>query len=244
VLLAACAPDRYRVDAGVTRLEASGDVALQNSAGTLNLDVDRNDLENDLGLGDAEVVPYVRGEVNWGRQRVELSGLGYRSSGSGVLASAFGDLPAGTAVATDLDFYAISGNWTYDLLPTDRFRLAPGAQLSYYGLDLNATSTVPAAFEEVRSNVLVPELYLAAEALLDSVVALEVGLGWMEADLGDGRGTYWDAQGLVRVRPQGNLEIFGGYRFLAIDVRGTADARDFDADLEFAGWMFGLGIRF
>jgi hypothetical protein len=241
-LLAGCAPQMLRVDAGAAFIKVRGDVALQNSAGTLVLAQDRNDLQDDLGVSEQEVSPYLRAEAQWDRHRVVLSGFGYESSGSGVLANDYGDIPAGTSVASSMDFLAVTGSWSYDLVPSETWRLAPGVQLGYYLLDLSVSSQAP-AFESVSSDVLVPRPYVEGEVAFGRF-SLTASLGLIYADFGDADGRYWDAEAMVRARLFEGLELLGGFRYLTMDAFGQAGDRDFDVDLEVAGWFVGGSIVF
>jgi hypothetical protein len=242
-LVAACTPTRYRADIGAAMVEPSGDIALQNSAGTLNLGLAKNDLEGDLDLGEQETSPYLRLEVDWGPQRVRASGFGFEDTGSGLLANDFGDLLAGSAVGTSIEFFNVSAAWSYDLVPGESFRVGPGLQFGFYSLDVSAQAVGFAAFERVSTDVLVPELFVAGEADFGwgSLVA---EIGWMEASLRDASGRYWDVDALVRVHPASQIELFLGYRYILMDADGLAASRDFAGDVNVSGWLVGGGVRF
>ncbi len=242
-LTAACAPSHFRADAGAAFTRVQGEMGLQNSAGNLNIAGNMNDVKDQLGAGDDEVSPYVRLEADWGPHRVKLSGLANNSAGPGTLAGAFGDLPAGTQVFTDFDFVNATAAWSYDLMPTPMFRIAPGVQLGYYSLDITSRAQTLSAFENVDTDFLTPMPYVEAEIDFD-VIAIGANAGFLGVDLRDASGRYWDVEAYVRGAPFGGLELIGGLRYMLFDAHGEATGRDFDADLDVFGWFLAGGIRF
>ena len=74
VLLASCAPDTYRVDAGAMFVQYHGSIALQDAGGSLALHEERNSLENQMGLGSAEGSPYLRLQWDHEAHRVRRGG--------------------------------------------------------------------------------------------------------------------------------------------------------------------------
>jgi len=243
LLLASCMPEAFRVDAGAAFTRVIGETGLQNSGGSLNLNANMNDLEDAFAVGDSEAAPYARAECDWGPHRFKLSGFGHNSSGTGTLTGAFGDLPAGTQVASDLEFFNVSGSWSFDLAPSSMLRLAPGVQVGYYAIDMKARATSNVAFEEVDTAVIAPMPYLEAGVDLEHVSFL-VDAGLIAADIRDAAGRFWDVEALARVRAGATVEVLAGFRYLLIDAHGTATGRDFDADIEVVGWFIGGGVRF
>jgi hypothetical protein len=243
LLIAACAPQAYRADVGALIVQSHGHVGLQNSTGTLVIGQNMAELDGNLGLGDTDAAPYLRFEADWDRHRVKLNGFGYEQSGSGTLSGNFGDIPAGTAVTTSLDYVNIDVAWSYDLLADERWRLGPGVQAGYYSMKIGTNSLVPVAFETVHSEVIVPELYLDGEVKLGPV-ALRSNLGVMTADLGDGKGRYLDFDLGADLRLGQSFQVSAGYRHLVMDANGNASGRDFDADVYTNGFYITGGVRF
>jgi hypothetical protein len=239
--LLGCAGQQYRVDVGPFFARASGDVALQNSSGSLSLGQNQNDLEGNLGLGDTEPSPYVRLQMDQERHRVRVHGFSVDGDGSGVLAGDYGNIPAGSTVTTSMEFAAIAANWAYQLARGDSYRFAAGAQAGYYGLDVAARS--PAGREEVETDVLVPMPFAEIEGFYKSLT-LGANCAFMSADLGDASGIYIDAEAYLRWAAAKNFDFFVGYRYVSIDAYGRASDRDFDADVDVQGVFFGAGIRF
>jgi hypothetical protein len=243
VLLASCVPHTFRADVGAMFVHTHGDVALQNSAGTLGLYAEQNDLHDSLDLGDTEGAPFVRLQADWERHRVKVGLFGFEQEGSSILQRDYGNIPAGTAVTTKLQFFNAVAAWSYDLMQGETLRLAPGVQLGYYGFDVAANSAAPAAFEKVTTDVVVPEAYVEGEVSL-GLLSLNGSLGLMSADLGDANGRYLDLELGALLRPRREFEVIFGYRHIVMDAHGRASDRDFDADVFLSGWFIGGGLRF
>ena len=75
-------------------------------------------------------------------------------------------------------------------------------------------------------------------------VAATLDVGFMDADLGDATGTYWDIEALLRFTPVSYLELFAGYRLATMEAAGVAGDRDFYADIELSGFLLGGGLTF
>jgi hypothetical protein len=236
-----CAGQKYRVDVGPFFARATGDIALQNSAGSLSLGQNQNDLDRNFGLSDTEPSPYVRVQMDKDRHRVRVHGFGVDGDGSGVLAGDYGDIPAGSSVTTSMEFYSIAANWAYQLLRGENYRFAAGAQAGYYSLDVAARS--PAGREEVETDVLVPMPFFELEGFYKSLT-LGANVALMSADLGDASGRYLDAEAYLRWSAAKDFDFFVGYRYVVLDAYGRATDRDFDADIDVEGLFFGAGIRF
>lgn len=239
--LASCVGQTYRVDAGAMFAKASGDVTLQNSLGSLPLFQNKNDLDDNLGVGDVEPSPYLRVQADQERHRVRLHGFGVDSTGSGTLDGDYGDLIGGSQVTTSLRFYAIGATYAYQLLREEHLRVAAGAAFNWYSLDVSARSSV--GRESVQSDVLVPMPYAEVEGLLGPVT-VGANAGLMSADLGDAKGRYIDVEGYVRWQALEQLDVMAGYRYLLMDPSGRASSRDFDAEVTVQGFFVGGGVRF
>jgi hypothetical protein len=240
--LAACAPQSYRVDAGVMVVQTRGHVGLQNSTGTLVIGDNMAELDGNLGLGDTEAAPYLRFEGNWQEHRVKVSGFGFEQNGNGTLSHDFGDIPGGSAVTTSLDFFNVDVAYSYDLLHDSTWRLAPGVQAGYYAMKVGANSASPAAFEEVRTDAIVPEVYIEGEGTFGPL-SLRSDLGVMTAGLGDAKGRWLDFEFAADLNLE-DFRISAGYRHIVIDANGRASDRDFDADVYLVGFFLTAGIRF
>jgi len=235
---AACAGQTYNVQAGPTFARARGVIALANSSGFLP---PANSIDGNLGLGESEASPYLQGQTIIDRHRIRLNGFYVDTEGSGVLDNAYGNIAAGTQVRTSMDFFAIAGSYSYEVLRKEHYRIGLGGQLGFYSLDVAARST--AGREEVTTEVLVPMPYIEAEAFYGDFT-FGANAGIMAGDLGDANGRYWDMEAYANWRVDDQFDIRGGYRYLLLDGYGRASSRDFDADVNVQGLYISAGVRF
>lgn len=240
-LFAACKGNSYRANVGPMFAVANGEIALQNGAGTLSLGANQNDIDSEMGLGDTQAAPYARLEASNGKHRFRLHGFGMDASGTGQLQGDFGNISAGSQVTTSLEFYAIDANWGLEVLRGEKFRVAVGAQVGYYSLDVAARSNT--GREEVVTDVVVPMPFVEVEGLFGPLT-IGANAGIMGADLGDGSGRYWDMEGYLRLQATKNFDLMAGYRYVLLDAYGTATDRDFDADIDVQGIFVTAGIKF
>jgi len=242
VPLASCAELVYRADVGAMFPVAKGQIALQNSSGSLVLHDNQQDLESNMGLGDTEASPYVHLQADTERHRFRIHGFLSNTEGTGTLGGAYGDIPANAPVTTSMDFYAIQATYAFQVLRDRNWRLAFGGTLGAYGLDLEARTAT--AREEVETSIIVPMPYVEGELFFGPLI-IGGDAAIMAGDFGDGSGRYGDVEAYVKVRPENALfELVAGYRYVLLDAYGTASSRDFDADVDFRGFFFGGGIRF
>ena len=247
--LAACAGSKYRTDVGAMFGFASGDIALQNAAGSLDLGSNQNSLDDNMGLGDTEASPYVRLQMDKDKHRIRLHGFRMDAEGSGTLAGSpgngdFGDILGGTNVTTSMEFLSINGNYSYEVLRTPDYRVGLGLQLAYYALDVSARSA--SGREEVQTDALVPYPFIEVEGFAGGFTG-GANASIMALDVGDGSGRYWDAEVYVKWEgtvDRADIQFMLGYRYILLDAYGTATGRDFDADIDVNGVFISAGIRF
>lgn len=238
-----CAPPAIRGHAGAAFMKFQGQTSLDNSSGTLPLGSVRNDLDDAFDVADLDASPYVRAEADWGAHRVTVSAFRYDENGQSTLANDFGDIPAGTTVNSSLEFWNVKGAWSYDLVPLDLLRVAPGVELGYNAMDLDVVAQPSTAFESLEVDGLVPMLFLQGEVDLGFAAGV-LDIGWIDADLGDAEGAHWDIEAMARIVPAERVEVIVGYRFMALDLEGRADGRDFESDTQVSGFFVGGGVRF
>ena len=246
-LLAFCsceATDGY-VAAGYMQSSVSGDIALGPSSG--GGASSSTDIENNLGIEDDDGSLYVKAEVDTAAGRWGVSGFTYSQTGTGVLDGTFGDiggLGPGAVVTSELEFNNLKASWTWDLVEVGVFRFSPGFAINIFDIDTRVSSVTPvSAFEEVSVFAPVPMIYLQSEVDLQYVIA-NLDVGGMHIDLRDAKGTYWDIDAMLRVRPFEQFEIFGGYRYLEMDADGRTEGQDFSADIKLSGWFCGGMFNF
>ncbi|HEB52186.1 MAG TPA: hypothetical protein ENI87_02905 [bacterium] len=234
----ACVGQTYHVEVGPTFARARGVVALANSSGFLPV---ANSLEDDMGLGESEAAPRIAASTRFGDHHVRLSGFYIDTEGSGALNQDYGNILAGTQVQNTLDFFAIAGSYSYELEREENYRLAVGAKLAYYSLDVTARS--PGGREQVETDALVPMPYIEGEYYWEDLT-IGANFGVMSADLGDATGRYWDGEAFARYAIDDRYDVRVGYRYLLLDGYGRASSRDFDADLTVQGVYLSAGVRF
>lgn len=240
LLLAACAGQTYRANVGPLFVRTTGKVSLQNSTNSLELGR-HNNIDDNFGGSGTTAVPYVRLQTDKDLHRVRVTGWGLDDSGTGTLKNDFGVISAGSQVSSSLQMYAIGGTYGYSLLRREHLRVAIGAELNFYSLDVSARSG--ALNESVKTSVLVPMPYAEVEAMWDRF-AFGLNGAFMSADLGDANGQYIDTEAYGRWQAGENFDITAGYRYLSIDAWGTADSRDFDADVKAQGIFVTAGVKF
>ena len=250
IAMTSCAGQTYRVDAGPMFVRARGELALANSSQVMP---PGNDLSDNLGLGDREVSPYIGFRTDVEKHRVRVNGFYLDTEGSGTLGdgingsapgagnTSHGNIAAGTVVQTTMDFFAIAANYSYEAWSDEAYRVALGAQLGYYSLDVSAKST--GGREEVTSEVFVPMPYIEAEAFWKDFT-FGTNMGIMAGKFGDGSGRYIDLESYASWAVNQSYDVKAGYRFILLDGYGRASSRDFDADVDLQGLYISGGIRF
>lgn len=240
-MLAACTPQTFRADVGAMFATTNGEIALQNAGGTLALGNEQNDIDDQLGLGDREASPYVRLQWEHELHRVRAHGFGLDAEGGGTLAGDYGGIPAGSQVTTSMEFFSVAVAYDYEVWGNENVRVALGAQLGIYSLDLSARSG--GGREAVGTDFVIPMPFAEVETYFGPVT-LGLSGGVMAGDFRDADGRYIDAEAFARVQVVDEVDLIAGYRYLVLDAFGTATSRDFDADLDVQGWFIGGGIRF
>ena len=237
-----CESTRSTLGAAYMQTSFAGDLALSGSAPT-PLKQRRNSLRHSMRLDDAEPTPLIKASFERDRASFNLSGFWTHTAGSGALAAPFGDLPAGSQVRNELTYSNVKAVGRYDVLPSESFTLAPGIGVNYFHIDVESRRTAGVGFEQVENDVLVPIADLLIGAKLGGVELSAEG-AWMDADLGDADGTYWDLDGTLTVRPSEKFSLFAGYRWIKMDANGIADSRAYESNIEISGWYVGGELTF
>lgn len=240
ITFAACAGQTYRAEVGPMFARARGEFALADNAQNMQ---PNNSLNGNMGLGQTEVSPYVALRTDYNKHRVRLNGFYLDSEGSGTLGPQYGEIPAGAAVQTSMDFFGIASNYSYEVVREDNYRIGVGAQLGFYSLDIAVRSPAGGGRDEVTTEVFVPMPYLEIEGFWkDFTVGANMGI--MSADLGDASGRYVDLEAYANWAINEDYDLKLGYRYLLLDGYGRASSRDFDADVDVQGFYLSAGIRF
>lgn len=221
-----------------------GDVALGPSGGGASLGDRKVDVEDELGIDAPNDSVLLAAALPTPFGRLGASSFWLEQDGGGRLGSPFGDIAAGSQVATELSFLNVKGYWVYDVVDTPVVRLAPGVALQFIDLELEVVDRSGGTQrEDAEFFVPIPLLFLDGDVQVGPLNVSAQG-GGMSAHVGDGGGIHWDFEGRVSFVPAESVEVFAGYRLLTIDARGTAGSRDADLDLRIDGWFVGGGFRF
>ncbi len=231
------------VEAGLFAPKLEGDVGLSlpNSRAVASLDVD-----GDLDLGATSFVPYVHGEFDLGRLNLAVSGFKTSSDGSSVLPAAFGNIPGGTAVTSDLDLALANGRLVIDVFDNDLFKIGAGLAAEWVDLKLDASAPSVGIAESISVQQIVPLIAAHAAARLDlpfiMPLRFDVNAAGITLDYGEIDGTVLDVEALLRGE-LGRVGIFAGYRRVLAETRGRDDGQEFEGDVTLSGWLVGFSVR-
>lgn len=203
-----------------------------------------SNLEGRGGLGQTEASPYVAFRTDFDKHRVRVNSFSLGSDGRSVLGNRYGNIDAGAEVQTSMDFYALAGNYSYEVRSGENYRVGLGGQLGLYSLHLGVNPlSSPSTREKVAADVLVPMPYAEWETYWrDFTVGAKMAV--MSGDFGDANGLYFDFEtfGLWQINESYDLKV--SFRYLELDCRGRASDRDFDADVTVRGLLISGGVRF
>ena len=116
--------------------------------------------------------------------------------------------------------------------------------LDYFDIDIRVDAISGfSQSERVNSNAPIPMLHGQAQLDLKAVSLIVEG-GWINAEVRDTEGTFFDVAAMLRVPLHDRIHLFAGYRYISLDGEGRADEQNLAADLTIDGWVAGLGVRF
>ncbi len=229
------------------QLKPTGDLGLEDSSRSQALGQIKIDLDDNFSLDD-KGTPYIRFDLQSEDWNLEVSGFRFSDSADSTLSAPFGDMPQGTNVRSDLSIINAKAALTYTLVDLDVVDVGIGVCLDYFDVDMDVRSktVLPApatSFEETDFRAPVPMLF--ARAAVDvGPVGADVSVGWLSADLQDAKGTFWDLDAMISLKPIPNVDVFAGFRYISIDADGVLDSQRFDTELHLRGWYIGLGLTF
>ena len=240
--LPSCYQFKAHAQAGYAQLAVDGDLGYVSGSTTASI---RQDIQSAFGLGDDQGSPYGRVSIDTGVPVLTVSAFSFDESGTGVLQANFGDSPlltAGTPVQSELEMMNIKGSYLFqiDLGPV---AISPGIAVDYFDLDVQVRDLIGIANESVELQAPVPLAMLRAEVDL-SVVSAMVEVGYMRVDVDEISGSLLDLEAMLMVHPTSMIDLFAGYRMLALEADGEIDGDTFDTDIQIGGLIFGGGIRF
>jgi hypothetical protein len=240
--LPSCFQLEVSAHAGYAQLAVDGDLGYVSGAAPAAIS---QDLESAFGLGDDQGRPYARVALDTGVQVIAVSAFTFEESGTGVLEASFGDsgtLVAGTSVRSDLELWNAKASYAFEL-ELGPVSIAPGICANYLDLDLRVRDLIGLADERAELQAPVPMAFVRGTVGL-GVVSGVVEIGYMAIDVDDVDTEFLDVEVLAMVHPTPLLDLFAGYRLLALDAEGEIDGDAFDADLQVGGFVVGGGVRF
>lgn len=242
LLCAACSAPSARLHAGFLQSELTGDLALSGSVRGVSANIS-TDVESGLGLVDAAGSLYTRAELDPGPVRLTASAFRYDQTGNGRLQADFGGISAGADVASDIRLGTLKGAISIDLIDVGPVRISPGVGADLFALDATVTESLTGQTERIDELLPVPMVFVQGEVDVGPV-SVTLDVGGMDGSYDKFRGTFFDVEGLVLFSPVENVEVFAGYRWIAMDSSGSTDGQDYAADLNLSGWFLGGGLRF
>jgi len=237
--LQARADELVSLKVGYQKLSPSGNfTGSENGIGT------SVDIEDDLDMDDSED-PTAEVALQLGSFRLAAGYLPLKFTGTGELSDGFifngkPFLP-GTSVKGDIDvdLYDIGLTWyliNFDDLPV-RLQLGPEICAKIVDGSVSVESrTFPGLKEEVSGTAAAPTIGARARVGIADFVALVGRVGYIEYD----DNTFLDADGQIEFSPIPLVGIYGGYRYLDIDI----DESDLILDATFEGPYAGAFVRF
>ncbi len=204
-------------------------------------------LDTDLGFDDSENY-FVEGALNLGSFRLAVSYLPLEFSGSGTLSRDIdfnGRTFEGTALITSkvkLDIIDAGLTWNlinFDDLPV-RIQVGPELSVKYINADLTMTgieaSSGLSVSETESAQIPIPTVGARAHIGLSDFLALVGRVGYMEYQ----DNSFLDAEAQIEFSPMPMVGIFGGYRYLDLQI----DDSGVFVDSQFAGPFAGAFVRF
>jgi hypothetical protein len=241
---AACidTPPAVTIEGGLYAPTLEGKIGL---ATTVVTDVDTIDLSSSLDLGKTEYVPYLRGECAIAGLDLSLSGFRTSQTGTGTVTADFGNITAGSTVDSKLDLALAHGSLCYDVVDTKPFTFGAGIGADYFDLDMDVHNVAFGLDESVQIRQAIP-LLVARGVVRTPVIPLDLQIeaGAITGHVEDFDGTLVDVEALLHCKVVGPLAMYGGYRYVYCQFKGTTNDRSFGADVTVSGFLLGATFRF
>jgi hypothetical protein len=244
--LAGCASSDplLRIDGGVFAAAFKGDIGLSNSTVT---DVNTVNISSSLGLGDTDYVPYVRAEGDLGPFNLAATGFHTSQSGTGTVTADFGNITAGSTVDSDLDLTLAQGRLVLDFVDTSIVKAGIGLAAEWVDLDMKAREQTFGLSEEVTVNQILPLLAAHAAVGIElpylMPMRFDVNAAGLTLHIQDIDGTVLDLEALLR-GDWDHIGWFAGYRYVLVQTKGDIDNQRVEGDIQLAGWLAGISVRF
>lgn len=235
----AMADEMVSLKAGYMSLTPDGKFASTDS-NVLNTEID---IEDDLDIDDSEEI-MVEAALQLGSFRLTASYLPLNFSGTSTLNRQinFGNqtFNANTTVKgeMDVDLYDLGLTWyliNFDDLPV-RFQFGPEIAVKVVDGEASITDKTTGVREEVSGTFPAPTIGARARVGLADFLAVSGRVGYTEYS----DNSFLDADAQLELSPIPLVGIFGGYRYLDLDI----DEDDIFIDATFEGPYAGAFLRF
>lgn len=240
--LPACYQFDVAAQAGYAQLAVDGNFGYVQGSSTTSV---RQDVDSAFGLGSGQGAPYARVALDTGVPVLSVSGFTFQDSGTGTLQADFGQgsvLTAGVPVRSELTFTNLKGACAFQI-EIGPVAISPGLAVDWFDIDLNVRDQIGIASESVDLSGPLPLAFLRGEVGLGPVAAL-AEVGYIGANIDGVDASLLDVEAQLLVRPTGWLDLFVGYRYLALTAEGLVSNDTYDVDLTVDGFMLGGGVRF
>jgi hypothetical protein len=233
------ADETFSFKGGYFTLNPEGDLAVSGN-GIIG---DVLDIENDLGIDDDDGF-FAEGALQLGAFRLFAGYLPVEFSGENILTRSIEfngqTFVVGSLVESDveIDIYEAGLDWFLVNLDDTPVRLQLGPEIAVKYIDVQAQlSAAEFGLQESESvGVAVPTLGVRARIGLSDFLGVVGRVGYLEYD----GNSFLDADAQVEFSPLPLVGIFGGYRYLDVDV----DEGDVYINATFSGPYAGALIRF
>jgi hypothetical protein len=235
----ALADEIFSLKAGYITLNPSGDVALSaNGLTGTSIDID-----DDLGIDDGDDF-FGEAALQLGDFRLFAAYLPIDLSGNNVLTRDInfnGEIfPAGSHVKSDLDIDIYEAGLAWFLINLDdapvRIQFGPEVAVKYVDASVKLHDGTSGLSESESFGVPVPTVGARARVAVADYLGVVGRVGYMEYD----SNSFLDVDVQVEFSPLPMVGLFGGYRYLDIDV----DDSDLLIDATFSGPYVGALVRF
>lgn len=240
------------VAAGYLHLDMGGEIGF--ARGSQNVS-GRASVEEGFGQSNDVGSPYARVEVSRDGGVVDsglfASAFVYDERGQGTLTASYGNIVAGTEVASDFRLVNTKFGAYLSFSLADTVFIRPGIAFDLFlpEMVVETTRITPAQVERIDDPLGVPLPYLQVGFEKGSIAAF-AEVGYLPLDTDDiGLGSDYDVdsrtldvEAMLRYRPARSVELFAGYRLFALEVEGRLQGDSVDIDLDLSGLMVGGGL--
>jgi hypothetical protein len=243
----ACATPQTSVGVAAVPLALDGGFGASAGAATIQSTVE------DLGLDDEELGVHPRLDLDWEDTHLSIGWLGAGFAGSGTTTDDVTidgvTINAGTPVDTRADLAAITGVFTWDVVPVGPGDLGIGLGVTLLDIDLEMVSQLDST--RLASDEILPLPVLTARLDLHRApVAFGASVGGIDVSFDEGAAQVLDIDAFARVQLADGIggglsaNLIGGYRSFSADGHYDDGATRVEADVRLAGPYLGLSLSF